>query len=122
MRRLTAGPNGAMECGVGSPTPHQVSLQDQLVCRTHCHRYRGGQLLHCSIAPYSKQAAVSCARHDAPAFVLVCMFQADGERRKSELAKARADKADREAKALALVSVGAGRSTRSTRSRPYSAR
>ena len=43
-----------------------------------------------------------CCRH----------LQADGERRKAELEKARQDKADREAKALALVSVGPGFSRR----------
>ncbi|WIA15375.1 hypothetical protein OEZ85_002037 [Tetradesmus obliquus] len=46
-------------------------------------------------------------------------LQADGERRKAELAKAKADKEERAARALALVSVGAGRSTRS---RPASAK
>lgn len=35
--------------------------------------------------------------------------QADGERRAAELERARADKAEREARALALVSVGAAR-------------
>jgi hypothetical protein len=39
-------------------------------------------------------------------------LQADGERRRIELEKARADKAEREAKALALVSVGPGFSRR----------
>jgi hypothetical protein len=39
-------------------------------------------------------------------------LQADGDRRRAELEKARADKAEREAKALALVSVGPGFSRR----------
>jgi len=49
----------------------------------------------------------------------VCGVQADGERRKAELEKARHDKAERDAKALALVSVGPGFSRRP---RPRSAK
>lgn len=46
-------------------------------------------------------------------------LQADGERRKADLDKARTDKAEREAKALAMVSVGPGFSRRP---RPRSAK
>jgi hypothetical protein len=62
-----------------------------------------------------------CHQPDSAGCFLV--MQADGDRRKAELVKAKADKEDREARALALVSVGAGRSKRSsTRSRPQSAK
>lgn len=55
-------------------------------------------------------------------YVALLVVQEDGERRKVELAKAKADKIDRETKALALLKAStAASSARSARVRPKSA-